>query len=253
MKQITPVNPFLSIITPCYKGEDFIERSIEIIEKEVRVFENNFELIVVIDGFVDNSYKKAKALDQRYSNLKVFGYEVNRGKGYAIRYGLEYAKGEYVAFLDSDLDYHPKALSNFLKVGVKESADFVIGNRRDKNSTFIYPFTRKVASWGFNFYVNLLFPDLNVRDTQAGIKLIKKETAKKLFNFLKNQEGASGFIFDICLLVVARRMGLKIIEAPCIFEMKSSTIGTGKTFLKTSYRMGKEVWRFKKIINRSFF
>lgn len=105
----------LSIIMPCYKGEDFIENSIKRVEEEILLFEKDFELIVVIDGFVDDAYKKGKALEQMYKNLKVIGYERNRGKGYAIQYGLKRSQGEYIVFLDSDLDYHPKALSWFLK------------------------------------------------------------------------------------------------------------------------------------------
>lgn len=112
---------------------------------------------------------------------------------------------------------------------------------------------RKIASWGFNFYVNLLFPELKLHDTQAGIKLIKRKEAQKLFNYFENQEGIYGFIFDIYLLVLARKLNLKIIQAPCIFEMKSSTIGKGKKFFKTAYIMGKEVWKFKQDFYREFF
>ena len=114
---------------PCYKGEDFIENSIEIVEKEVSLFEKNFELIVIIDGFVDNAYKKAKALEKEYKNLKVIGYEKNKGKGHAIKYGLKYCQGEYIAFLDSDLDYHPQALGWFLEAARDKNVDLVIGNR----------------------------------------------------------------------------------------------------------------------------
>ena len=156
MNALDTTNFVLSIIMPCYKGEGFIEKSIEMIEKEVTPFENNFELIVVIDGFVDDGYKKAKSLEQQYKNLKVVGYEKNKGKGFAIRYGLDYAIGEYVAFLDSDLDYHPKALARFLEIAKEKDAEMVIGNRRDKDSTFKYPLIRKLASRGFNAYVNLL-------------------------------------------------------------------------------------------------
>ena len=85
-------------------------------EEEVSLFEKDFELIVVIDGFVDEGYKKAKALEQSYGNLKVVGYEKNRGKGYAIQFGFKHSQGEYVAFLDSDLDYHPRALAWFLEI-----------------------------------------------------------------------------------------------------------------------------------------
>jgi glycosyltransferase involved in cell wall biosynthesis len=235
---------------PCYRGESFIENSIKTDEEEVSLFEKDFELIVVIDGFIDNGYNKAKALEEKYSNLKVIGYEKNRGKGYAILYGFKYSQGECVAFLDSDLDYHPRALGWFLKIIKEKDADLVIGNRKDKKSTFNYPLIRKMASWGFNIYTNLLFPELKVDDTQAGIKLIKREAAQKLFHRLEGEEESKGFIFDICLLVMAKQYGLKIIQAPCIFEMKSSTIGLSKHFLKTAFIMGKEVWKFRQNIKK---
>jgi len=237
---------------PCYKGENFIENSIKTVEREVSLFEKNFELIVIIDGFVDNAYKKAKALEKEYKNLKVLGYEKNKGKGYAIKYGLKYCQGEYIAFLDSDLDYHPKALKWFLKIAKEKGADLVIGNRRNKNSIYKYPLMRKIASLGFNIYINFLFPELKLHDTQAGIKLIKGKKALELFNYFENQPGIYGFIFDIYLLVLARKLNLKIIQAPCIFEMKSSTIGKGKKFFKTAYIMGKEVWKFKQDFYKEF-
>ena len=83
---------------PCYKGESFIENSIKTVEKEVSLFEKNFELIVIIDGFVDNAYKKARVLEKEYRNLKVVGYEKNKGKGHAIKYGLKYCQGEYITY-----------------------------------------------------------------------------------------------------------------------------------------------------------
>jgi glycosyltransferase involved in cell wall biosynthesis len=237
---------FLSIIMPCYKGESFIENSIETVEKEVSLFEKYFEIIVVIDGFVDSGYNKAKALEEKYGNLKVVGYEKNRGKGYAIQYGFKHSQGEYIAFLDSDLDYHPKTLAWFLTIIKERAADLVIGNRKDRNSIFNYPTMRKMASWGFNIYINFLFPELKLDDTQAGIKLIKRKAAQKLFQCFESEEESRGFIFDIYLLVMAKQCGLKIVQAPCLFEMKSSTIGVSKNFFKTASIMGKGVWKFRK-------
>ena len=237
---------FLSIIMPCYKAESFIENSIKTVEKEVSLFEKDFELVVVIDGFIDEGYKKAKALEQSHGNLNVVGYEKNRGKGYAIQFGFKHSQGEYVAFLDSDLDYHPQALAWFLKIIKEKDADLVIGNRTDKKSTFHYPFIRKIASKGFNIYINFLFPEIKLDDTQAGIKLIKRKAAQKLFQCFENEEESRGFIFDIYLLVMAKQFGLRIVQAPCLFEMKSSTIGVSKNFFKTAFIMGKEVWKFRK-------
>ena len=241
----------LSIIMPCYKGESFIENSIKAVEEEVSLFEKDFELTVVIDGFADDGYNKAKTLEQIYENLKVIGYARNKGKGYAIQYGFRQSQGEYIVFLDSDLDYHPKALRWFLKIIREEDADLVIGNRKDKNSIFHYPLLRKLASWGFNLYVGSIFPELDVYDCQAGIKMIKKEAAQRIFKYLEGQKAAETFIFDVCLLLAARKYGFKVIQAPCVFEMKGSTIGVGKKFLKSALGMGIDVWRLKQDIRKS--
>jgi glycosyltransferase involved in cell wall biosynthesis len=250
IRRVDPVDYSLSIILPCYKGERFIEDSINVLQEEVSCFEKAFELIVVIDGLVDDGYEKGKALEEIYKNLKVIGYERNRGKGYAIQYGLKQCQGDYIVFLDSDLDYHPKALRWFLKIMKEEDADLVIGNRRYRNSICRYPFLRKMASRGFNLFISFIFPELNVHDSQAGIKMIKREAARNVFKYLENQKEAESFNFDICLLLAARKYDLKVIQAPCVFEMKSSTIGVGKNFLKLAFRMGMDVWRLKQNIKK---
>lgn len=81
--------------------------------------------------------------------------------------------------------------------------------------------------------------------------MIKKESAQKIFKYLEDQKGAESFIFDIYLLLAARKYGLKVTQAPCIFEMKSSTIGVGKNFLKSSLKMGIDVWRLKQNIKKN--
>jgi hypothetical protein len=107
---------------------------------------------------------------------------------------------------------------------------------------------RKLASIGFNSYVNVLFPYLKISDTQAGIKLVDKPSATKIFKSLEGIALADGFIYDICLLVLARKSGMIIVESPCVFEMQSSTIGVGKKFIGTALKMAKEVLDLKKDI-----
>ncbi|EHP88511.1 glycosyltransferase family 2 protein [Methanotorris formicicus] len=233
----------LSIIMPCYKGEKFIENSIGEVEKVVSEFCNDFEVIVVVDGFVDKTYEIAKKLEEEFGNLKVVGYEKNRGKGYAIKYGLRFCEGDYIALLDSDLDYHPKALKWFLGKIKNDNVDVVIGNRRDKNSVFEYSLLRKFLSYCFNAYVNLMFPELKLRDTQAGIKMFKHDVIEDLFN--NNYKSINGYAFDICILVLARRKGYEIGYAPCIFKQKFTGIGSGVGLIKTIYKMGSDVIKLK--------
>ncbi len=231
----------VSIVMPCYKGENFIEQSIHTVENIVSNFLKSFEIIVVIDGFVDKSYEVAKRLENIYNNLKVIGYEKNRGKGFAVKYALKFISGKYVVLLDSDLDYNPKVIKNFLKISQEENADIVIGNRRDKRSVSKYSKLREFLSKGFNIYVNVLFPKLRLHDTQAGIKLFKRDVLEKLFDYVRI---CNGYAFDVCLLVSARKLGYKIVEAPCIFVQNHTEI-RNTNLLKTMYRMGIDVLKLR--------
>jgi glycosyltransferase involved in cell wall biosynthesis len=238
----------ISIIMPCYRGEQYIEDSIKLVGDEVGKFEKKFELIVVVDGLLDCTYEKASKMQEDYKYLKVVGYEKNRGKGYAVRYGTQFSRGKYIVFLDSDMDYHPGSIETLLAHAVENNANIVVGNRRDKKSTFLYPMVRKLASIGFNFYVNVLFPYLKISDTQAGIKLVDNVSATKIFKSLEGITLADGFIYDICMLVLARKSGMRIVESQCIFEMQSSTIGVGKKFVGTALKMAKEVLKLKMLL-----
>jgi glycosyltransferase involved in cell wall biosynthesis len=235
---------------PCFRGETFIEASINAVENVVAGFEKDFELIVVVDGFLDRTYERAKGLESTYGNLRVLGYETNMGKGYAVRSGLRASTGTYVALLDSDMDYHPAALRTFLEAARGSESVLVVGNRRDQQSTFRYPPIRRLASHVFSTYVNACFPELGVRDTQAGIKLLHRGFASTLADSLEQEKGASGFIFDIYLLLLARKQGLRIVEAPCIFAQRSSSIGTGHNLVKQSWTMARDVWKLRQRLRR---
>jgi len=233
---------------PCYRGEQYIENSIRLVGDEVGKFESQFELIVVVDGFLDRTFEKASNMLKDYKYLKVVGYEKNRGKGFAIRYGVNFCCGRYLVFLDSDMDYHPMSIKTLLEYALNNKANIVVGNRRDKDSIFVYPMIRKLASIGFNYYVNALFPNLKIRDTQAGIKFVDKSSALEIFTLLDGITLADGFIYDICMLVLARKLGMRVVESPCTFEMQSSTIGVGNKFIGTAFNMAKEVLVLKKLL-----
>src|SRR3989344_1337585 len=95
----------LSIVVPTYKAAKIITKSIKNLHSVVKNLHYPFEIIVVIDGRLDKSEQILKKL--RLSNVKIVGYEQNRGKGNAVRYGLAKTKGDIVGFVDcgDDLDY----------------------------------------------------------------------------------------------------------------------------------------------------
>lgn len=247
-EKISPV--MLSVIMPCYKGERYIESSIRVVQAELSSCEFSYDIIVVVDGFVDGTYERAKALESEFPNLSVLGYERNQGKGYAISFGVRHSRGKFLAILDSDLDYHPRALPNFIRIAEQFNADLVIGNRRDPKSTYRYPLIRKLFSLGFNLYVNLIYPRIRIWDTQAGIKVIRRDTAGEIFAVLESCEKARGFILDIFLIMIARGRNLRIVQAPCDFHMQESIIGTGGNFLGTAWKMGRDALEAKNEIEK---
>ena len=88
--------------------------------------------------------------------------------------------------------------------------DLVLGSKRHRSSQVVYPPARRLYSWGYQQLVRLLFR-LDVRDTQAGIKLVRRDVLVDVLPEMTEQ----GYAFDLELLVVARFFGYRhLVEAP---------------------------------------
>src|SRR5438874_13337360 len=88
----------LSVVIPAYKQEKTIVEDIKNIQKTLDSLGHKYELIVVVDGIIDDTYKNASKL--KSSKIKVIAYEKNEGKGHAIRHGMLHAKGDIIGFID---------------------------------------------------------------------------------------------------------------------------------------------------------
>lgn len=100
----------ISVIMPAYNESGHIYRNIV---ETCGVFEKTkryFEIIVVDDGSTDSTYAEAKKAESAAGNVRVVHYSMNNGKGNALKEGFKHATGDYVVFLDSDLDLHPSQL-----------------------------------------------------------------------------------------------------------------------------------------------
>ena len=160
----------LSVVMPVYNQEEFIYRNLLEALKTFRRYGKNFEIVAVNDGSTDKTLDEMKLIKD--SRLKVVSYEENKGKGYALKHGFSFVKGNVSTFMDADLDIHPKNLIGFFKY--LEEADMVIGSKRHKLSKVNYPVHRRFLSFFYHLFVNTLFK-LNVKDTQSGLKLVKYE------------------------------------------------------------------------------
>lgn len=198
----------LSLIIPAYHQAKTIRRDVKRIEKVLSQVRYPYEIIVIVDGYGDGTYRAAKLI--KSPNVKVTVYMKNQGKGHAVRLGMQKATGDYIAFIDSGMEIDPNGISMLLEHMEWYGADIIVGSKRHPASVVHYPIDRKTLSFVYQLFVWFLF-HLKVRDTQAGIKIFKRKVLEKILPRLLVKR----YAFDLEMLVVANRLGFtKIYEAP---------------------------------------
>ena len=214
----------LSVIIPAYMQEKTIQKDVKRVIEVLSNIRYEWEILVVVDGCNDKTYEKAKRLVN--SKVSVYRFIKNHGKGQAVRYGMRKAKGDYVLFLDSGMEIDPNGISMLLEHFEWYDADIIVGSKRHPVSVVKYPLDRTILSFGYYWLVRLLF-GINVKDTQPGIKIFKKEVLVKVLPLLKVKR----YAFDIELLSVAHSLGFKrIFEAPIKLDFKYNSLTNASTF-----------------------
>ncbi len=202
------VPPTLSIIVPTYRDGARIYDNLLKLDQALGAIGEAYEIIVVSDGNVDNTHDEARRL--AVPHVRVYHYERNMGKGFALRYGMVRSRGVIVTFIDGDGDIDPSLIAAYLKIIRETGADVVVGSKRHPQSEVIYPLLRRIYSMTYQALLRLLF-DLEVRDTQVGIKLFRREVLMAVLPRIVVKR----YAFDLELLVVARHLGFThVVEAP---------------------------------------
>jgi len=204
------VNGRISVVLPAYDEADCIQENLVELVSTLRHLHYDFEVIVVDDGSRDETAQLAAAIAANLPEVKIFRYGENRGKGQALRCGAALASGEYVVFLDSDLELHPRQLPRLFEIMDGENADVVVGSKNHPHSDVTaYPRMRRVVSLSYYLLVKALF-GLPIRDTQTGIKIYKK----RVLDDVLPRVMVKRFAYDIEFLANAHRLGYRIVESP---------------------------------------
>jgi dolichol-phosphate mannosyltransferase len=224
----------LSVVMPLYNEGARITSNVEQTLGILRMV-GPFEIILVNDGSSDNSAEEITHLADKFPD-EIISLQLSRsGKGEALRRGAQAARGEFVVFIDADLDLPPEQILFFVAIQRVKKADAVIGSKMHPDSTVDYPLIRRVYSLGYFCLVKFLF-GLPVRDTQTGLKLVRREL---LLQALENTK-CRGFTLDLELLVRLVQLGAVMVEAPVVVEhsMKFGGIGLG-----TVWAIFRETWQ----------
>ena len=107
----------LSILMPAYNEANSIAENVCETVETMRALGIDFEIVVIDDGSLDGTHTAAsEALRVWPDRVRIVRCRRNEGKGNALICGASYSKGEYVAFLDADMDLHPEQLASFFAI-----------------------------------------------------------------------------------------------------------------------------------------
>ncbi len=202
----------LSIVIPAYNEEQRLPATLGRIAAWLETRPLDFvEILVVDDGSTDRTagvVREAAARDPRVRLLQNPG---NRGKGYAVRHGMQKAQGEWVLFTDADLSAPIEDMERLEAAVERESADGAIGSRALDRSLVLKHQSpvRELSGRIFNLCMRLI-TGLPYRDPQCGFKLFRRDVAR----CVAARQQSDGFGFDVEILFIARRHGYRIVEVP---------------------------------------
>ena len=221
----------VSIIIPCLNEEDNIEKCV----RGVPELPWRYEIVVVNDGSTDNTFSVAKKIKMK--NLNVVGYRKNRGKGYAIRYGIKYSKGKVGVIQDADMATPPEELENILRPIMLNRADFVNGSRlRYPMELGAMKGVHVLGNKIFAFAVSLMIWK-RLTDTLCGFKAFR---IKEFKDNLKEDTWP-----DFELILKAKKSNMRIVEVPIHYKRRVAGQSKMKTF--------SHAYKMSKILIRSLF
>jgi len=228
--------PPFSIVIPCFNEQGRIGETLRIAINYLAANAPASELIVVNDGSTDATAAIAREkLNGATIQTRLIENFPNRGKGAAVRSGLLAAQTAIGLFSDADLSTPLEETPKLVEPIANGEVDIAFGSRAlDRNLIGVHqPWRREQAGRVFNLLVRLS-TGLPFWDTQCGFKAFRLEACRPVLEAAQ----IDGFAFDVELLYLAHRAGLRIREVPVRWNHAE---GSKVSFFRDSLRMLREV------------
>ncbi|HLG51858.1 MAG TPA: glycosyltransferase family 2 protein [Chloroflexota bacterium] len=201
----------LSVIIPVYNEKETIAAIIE----RVRCVPIDKEIIVVDDCSVDGSREVLAGLSD--PTIAVYFHDQNRGKGAAVRTGLEHATGDYVIIQDADLEYDPADYPRLLEPVLRGEAQIVYGSRfrgEMRDMTLV----QRIGNRFLTLVTNLLY-GTSLSDMETCYKLVPTEVMRAL------RLRSRSFEFEPEVTAKLLKRGYRILEVPIRYTARGAAEG----------------------------
>jgi glycosyltransferase involved in cell wall biosynthesis len=219
----------LSVVVPVYNEEKTIE---EILQRVLKVGLAD-EIVVVDDGSKDSTASLVKKLAGQ--NIKLISHDKNRGKGAAVRTGIQAAQGDLILIQDADLEYYPEDYPALLKPIQDGAADVVYGSRFLGGPRRPTMFWHMIANKLLTFMTNILYNNI-LTDMETGYKLFKREALKDI------SIRSNSFDFEPEITAKILKGKVRVFEVPITFNPRDYSEGK-KIGLKDAFEA---VWALLK-------
>jgi glycosyltransferase involved in cell wall biosynthesis len=188
-----------------------------------------FEVVVIDDGSSDDTWAEITRAAAMLPAVVPVRLDHNAGKGWALRRGLQHARGEWIFFIDADLEIGPEHMADLAAMLLACRADGVLGSKRANDMHVHYPWYRRIVSITYRLLTRLLIP-LPVRDTQTGFKLY----TRRLLDDVAPRMLVRRYAFDIEMISIAHRLGYRLTQCPVQVEFSGKR---GSVTIKNIYNM----------------
>lgn len=238
------MNTELSLVVPVYFEEEVVSQFILEVTEALAKIQITYEIIFIDDGSADRTKEIINEHAAKDDRLKLIALSYNHGKQAALTAGITYAQGEYLLYMDPDLQDPPAEIHRFLSE-IRKGYDLVFGVRKEKKDTFINKLFSKIF-WGTlrrftglqipkdlavmrifnrkfanqflcykeqNRFIEGIFIHIGMKQTTIMIEQRERFAGKSKFNFRKKMELAFNAIFDFSELPLklAVKLGLGFI------------------------------------------
>ena len=229
----------LSVIIPMYNEASIVSDSVAAFDKYLSENYDDYELIFSNDGSTDNCAELVSRYAETHGNVRLVGYEKNRGKGCAVRTGMLAAKGDIVMFTDCDIAFGVDVIGRMTEY-FKDHPEcgMVVGSRTlHKDGYEGYTTLRRLAS---KTYIKILgiLGGFRLSDSQCGVKGFTAEAATRVFSLCETD----GFAFDFEAIMTAKGLGYVIGELPVkIINHRESKVNV----FRDSFKMIRDVIKIR--------